>query len=75
MSQAGPRPRDHLIDYSSEPQYSTAHLDWRKTVEVKTSQKPGKQNLAHSSGPEKTTQEEEPGSAQTCKEPQWEKMI
>lgn len=37
-------------------------------------QEPGKQNLEHPSGPEKTAQEE-PGSAQTCKEPQWEKII
>ena len=44
------------------------------TEEKLWTQKPGKQNLKHPSEPEKTTQEE-PGSAQTFKEPQWEKMI
>lgn len=47
-------------------------LTW--TEEKLWTQKPRKQNSKHPSEPEKTTQEE-PGSAQTCKESQWEKMI
>lgn len=69
ISQAGPRPSDHLIT-----QLVNSRAPLMQTEENLWIQEPGKQNLEHPSGPEKTAQEE-PGSAQTCKEPQWEKII